>query len=252
MVKTATEYVVDHIVKHRVNKSTKDIEYLVHWKDFGEKDQTWEPVASLANCNHLLSVYKSKLLVDRVVDDRVSSTTGVVEYLIKWEHLPPSENTWAPKVVVRKQCPDKVKAYLKRKRDKRYREKNKGKRRAIREENKEIFNAKAKAYREQNRESINANAEAYREQNREIINANAKACREQNKARKQQHKQDRERAAESSWPMHPDGTPTITPELLQLCLKGYQEATKASNIDLQTCAVGFWHFSMSLLCSNCK
>ncbi|CAD5228811.1 unnamed protein product [Bursaphelenchus okinawaensis] len=51
-------YEVEAILKDRVVKGEK--EYFVKWKGFDSKDNTWEPIDSLFQCQRLLKVYKLK------------------------------------------------------------------------------------------------------------------------------------------------------------------------------------------------
>lgn len=45
---------VDKIVKHRKNKKTKTIEYLIRWEGYGSEDDTWEPHDNIAESASVL------------------------------------------------------------------------------------------------------------------------------------------------------------------------------------------------------
>jgi hypothetical protein len=50
------EFEVEHILNKRVRN--KRVQYLVHWKGYGIKDRTWEPLQNLTNCRKLISEYE--------------------------------------------------------------------------------------------------------------------------------------------------------------------------------------------------
>jgi hypothetical protein len=56
---TKAEYEVELILKSRQNKKTGTPEYLVKWKGYHVKDNTWEPEQNLTHCAKALKEFCS-------------------------------------------------------------------------------------------------------------------------------------------------------------------------------------------------
>jgi Chromo (CHRromatin Organisation MOdifier) domain len=52
------EYEVEYVVDSRLKRGK--LEYLVHWKGYGDEDRTWEPEANLENCRDLVQDYHKR------------------------------------------------------------------------------------------------------------------------------------------------------------------------------------------------
>lgn len=58
---TTEEYIVEKIVDSRVDAVTKEHMYMVKWKGYAAKDNTWEPKKNLGKCSSLINAFnKSK------------------------------------------------------------------------------------------------------------------------------------------------------------------------------------------------
>jgi hypothetical protein len=53
------EYEVEKIVDDGVEDKTKKAIFLVKWKGYSQKDNTWEPIENLANASVLLKEYEA-------------------------------------------------------------------------------------------------------------------------------------------------------------------------------------------------
>jgi hypothetical protein len=49
------EYKIEEICGHR--RKERGTQFLVHWKSYGNEDDTWLPLSSLGNAEELLSDY---------------------------------------------------------------------------------------------------------------------------------------------------------------------------------------------------
>ncbi|EFQ27811.1 chromo domain-containing protein [Colletotrichum graminicola M1.001] len=54
---TREEYVVEKIVGSRIDPITKEQMYMVKWKNYAAKDNTWEPVNNLGKCSSLIKTF---------------------------------------------------------------------------------------------------------------------------------------------------------------------------------------------------
>lgn len=56
-------YIIEKIVKHRINRKSKEKEYFIKWENYSSKVNTWEPVWSIEDAAPLLVVeYEDKLV----------------------------------------------------------------------------------------------------------------------------------------------------------------------------------------------
>lgn len=120
-------YEVQKIVAGRVDKGKKF--FLIRWKGYSAKDDTWEPMASL-DCPALIKEYeksqkspkgKKSIVpdddddddededyeVEQIVNDKTER--GKKFYLVKWKGYPSNDNTWEPATSL--SCPDLVAKY---------------------------------------------------------------------------------------------------------------------------------------------
>lgn len=122
-------YEVQKIMNARVEKGKKF--FLIRWKGYSAKDDTWEPQASL-NCPALIKEYeksqqspkgKKSIVpdddddddddededyeVEQIVNDKTER--GKKFYLVKWKGYPSNDNTWEPATSL--SCPDLVAKY---------------------------------------------------------------------------------------------------------------------------------------------
>jgi hypothetical protein len=54
-----TEYEVERILDMRTKNKTR--QYLIKWKNYGDEENTWEPMTNLKNCQALLRQYHQQL-----------------------------------------------------------------------------------------------------------------------------------------------------------------------------------------------
>lgn len=54
------EYQVERIVDSMIDADTKEHLYMVKWKGYPSKDNTWEPKSNLKKCENLLKDYDAK------------------------------------------------------------------------------------------------------------------------------------------------------------------------------------------------
>ncbi|KDN61590.1 putative chromo domain-containing protein [Colletotrichum sublineola] len=54
---TKKEYIVEKIVNSRIDPITRDQMYMVKWKGYGAKDNTWEPLKNLGKCTSLIKTF---------------------------------------------------------------------------------------------------------------------------------------------------------------------------------------------------
>ena len=52
-------YVVERIMDHQYDAKTKDYRYLVKWKGYGAKDNTWERAANFDDINIITKYWKN-------------------------------------------------------------------------------------------------------------------------------------------------------------------------------------------------
>lgn len=114
------EYEVQDIVDHRKEKGK--MVYRIRWKNFGAKDDTWEPEATLS-CPEIIKRYKAKLKkeeekeeeeeeeaeyeVQDIIDHRKEK--GKMIYRIRWKNFGPKDDTWEPEATL--SCPEIIKRY---------------------------------------------------------------------------------------------------------------------------------------------
>jgi hypothetical protein len=55
IIEEEEEYEIEEICRHR--RKGRGTQYLVHWKGYGNEDDTWLPWSSLGNAEELLSEY---------------------------------------------------------------------------------------------------------------------------------------------------------------------------------------------------
>ena len=114
-----TNFEVDRIVDSRESSLKRDIEwsqveYLVKWKGFEEKYNTWEPREVLI-CRKMIGEFdkmSGRILsqsdeIHKILDSRVLGEKH--EYLIKWKGLEKEDSTWEKAEDVR--CWSLIKAY---------------------------------------------------------------------------------------------------------------------------------------------
>jgi len=54
------EWEVEAIVDDCIDRTTMQHQYLVKWKGFSAKDNTWEPKVNLARCSDLMAAYENR------------------------------------------------------------------------------------------------------------------------------------------------------------------------------------------------
>lgn len=115
------EYEVQEIIDHRKERGGKMV-YRIRWKNFGAKDDTWEPEATLS-CPDIIKRYKAKLKkqeeeeedgeeeeyeVQEIIDHR-KERGGKMVYRIRWKNFGAKDDTWEPESTL--SCPDIIKRY---------------------------------------------------------------------------------------------------------------------------------------------
>lgn len=122
-VKNDTGYEVEKIINSRIEKGKKV--FLIRWKGYSAKDDTWEPLSSL-NCPEKIKEFenakkpsnKGKQVkeaeatndeetgyeVEQIVGEKTER--GKKCYLVKWKGFSSKENTWEPEKLL--SCPDLV------------------------------------------------------------------------------------------------------------------------------------------------
>jgi len=83
-------------------------EFLVKWKGFGVKSNTWEPRQNLGNAEEAIEEFLShqSFEVDFICGCR--SVGGMKQYNVKWKGWPSSANTWEPRAGLMKGAKDEV------------------------------------------------------------------------------------------------------------------------------------------------
>ncbi|PHH80773.1 hypothetical protein CDD80_7310 [Ophiocordyceps camponoti-rufipedis] len=66
---SSTEYEIESIVDDRIEQDTLRHFYLVKWKGFGSKNNTWEPKTNMAHCSEALMEYEKRPKAKRGKDD---------------------------------------------------------------------------------------------------------------------------------------------------------------------------------------
>ncbi|XP_062546223.1 ABC transporter F family member 4-like [Armigeres subalbatus] len=119
------EYEVQEIVDHRKERGGKMV-YRIRWKNFGAKDDTWEPESTLS-CPDIIKRYKAKIAkeekkkeeeedddeeeeyeVQEIIDHR-KERGGKMVYRIRWKNFSAKDDTWEPEATL--SCPDIIKRY---------------------------------------------------------------------------------------------------------------------------------------------
>jgi len=100
-----TTYTVEKIVDKRKGKNGTT-EYLVKWKGYSEKQNTWEPVKNIKCKDMIESFEKEHLDIERmelnkqyVVEKVLQKRTiegGKIEYFVKWKGYSEEDNSWEP------------------------------------------------------------------------------------------------------------------------------------------------------------
>ena len=104
------EYAVEAILDRRAI-SINNVEYLVKWKNYEEKDSTWEPAENLY-CFNLIKRFLLNYSIDKIVKTRMSKWKDAaayrsgIEYLVRWEGYGDKYNTWEPIEVL--SCSDMI------------------------------------------------------------------------------------------------------------------------------------------------
>jgi len=85
-------------------------EFLVKWKGFGHRDNTWEPSRNL-NCDEAIRKFEKEQEkdweVEKVLESRKKKSGR--EFLVKWKGYGRREATWEPEKNLN--CKDLIKAY---------------------------------------------------------------------------------------------------------------------------------------------
>jgi len=99
------EYIVEKIVDKRKGKNGA-AEYLVKWKGWSEKSNTWEPAKNI-KCTDMIEAFEKdhldmermelnkQYIVERVLQKRTNED-GKTEYFVKWKGYGEEDNSWEP------------------------------------------------------------------------------------------------------------------------------------------------------------
>ena len=104
------EYAVEAILDRRTI-SINNVEYLVKWKNYEEKDSTWEPAENLY-CFNLIKRFLLNYSIDEIIKTRMSKWKDAaayrsgIEYLVRWEGYGDKYSTWEPIEVL--SCSDMI------------------------------------------------------------------------------------------------------------------------------------------------
>lgn len=86
-------YEVEEIVDRKLENNL--VYYLVKWKNYASKDNTWVAKEDIFNCQEMIDAYEQKhnmYYVEKIIDKKLFG--GKPKYLVKWKGFSSDQNTW--------------------------------------------------------------------------------------------------------------------------------------------------------------
>merc|ERR1719193_2960388 len=93
--KTSEEYEVEKVCDIKFQDGQEM--FLVKWKGYSMKDNTWEPRKNLGNATAAIDAFQSRQVYEVEKITRSKVVEGKRQYRVRWKGWPASFDTWEPR-----------------------------------------------------------------------------------------------------------------------------------------------------------